>query len=59
MRPGTLDVEVHDADGLELRGTSDHRVEQHGWCCRGAMDVDLIPRTDAGNRCFRCDDLHA
>ena len=58
VRTRPLDVEVDDADIVQLRRPRDECVEQHRWRGRGAMNVDLVARPDALDGLGGSDDLH-
>jgi hypothetical protein len=51
-------VEVHDANVSELRRAGDKGVEEHGRRCARAVQVDVIPGMDPGDRFGRGDDPH-
>ncbi len=53
-----FDVQVDDADIVQLRRPRDECVEQHRRSGRGAMNIDLVTRTDALDSLGGSDDLH-
>jgi hypothetical protein len=58
MRAWALDVEMDDTDPFELLGPCNEGVQEDRRRGRGAVDVHLIARLDAGHGRFGGDGLH-